>query len=100
MESTHLDNLIDILEDRFRKNMSRHSGIPWSLVQVKLEAEPEELTVLSEMENTGGEPDVIGYDTNTKEYIMCECSHEGLIGRRSFCYDQEALESRKANKLD
>jgi len=98
MGKTHSDNLMDILEDRFRKNMSRHSGIDWSLVQAKLEAGPEKLTVISEMENTGGEPDVIGYDANTKEIVMCDCSPESPIGRRSICYDQEALESRKANK--
>ena len=98
MESTRYDNLIEVLEDRFRKNMSRHTGIDWNLVQAKLHENPEKIKALKEMENTGGEPDVIGYDVETREYIFCDCSPESPVGRRSICYDREAMDSRKENK--
>jgi hypothetical protein len=98
MEAELHDELIQTLKDRFAKNMPRHTGIDWSSVQAKLEANPNKLQVLFEMERTGGEPDVIGYDEKTGEFIFCDCSSESPIGRRSICYDREALDSRKENK--
>jgi Protein of unknown function (DUF4256) len=92
------DGLINTLKDRFEKNMGRHASIDWSSVQAKLQASPEKLQVLQEMERTGGEPDVIGYDQTTCEIIFCDCSAESPSGRRSLCYDRDALESRKENK--
>ena len=92
------DVLLETLEDRFKKNMPRHAGIDWSSVKAKLEASPEKLPALSEMEKTGGEPDVIGYEKETGEFIFCDCSPESPSGRRSICYDREALDSRKNNK--
>jgi len=89
---------INILKARFEKNMNRHNGLEWAKVQAKLESAPEKLWSLSEMERTGGEPDVIGYDNTTGEYIFYDCSTESPKGRRSFCYDREALESRKEFK--
>ncbi|MFN7160542.1 MAG: DUF4256 domain-containing protein [Candidatus Gracilibacteria bacterium] len=90
--------LLDILKARFEKNMNRHKGIEWSKVQAKLEANPEKLWSLSEMENTAGEPDVTGLDKETDEYIFCDCSVESPKGRRSLCYDHAALLSRKEHK--
>jgi hypothetical protein len=90
--------LTDTLKNRFEKNMSRHKGLSWANVQSKLEAHPEKLWSLNEMEDTGGEPDVIGYDEKKGEYIFCDCSAESPKGRRSLCYDREALESRKEYK--
>lgn len=90
--------IVSILKDRFEKNMHRHNGIGWEEVQEKLEAHPEKLWSLYEMERTEGEPDVIGFDEQTKEYIFCDCSKESPKGRRSVCYDREALESRKKHK--
>jgi Protein of unknown function (DUF4256) len=94
--------LLSTLKVRFEKNMYRHKGIEWAAVQTKLEAcqggkkaDAEKLWSLSEMERTGGEPDIIGYDTKTGEYIFCDCSDESPKGRRSVCYDREGLESRK-----
>ena len=98
METASLDEQIKILKARFAKNMRRHTGIDWSSVQAKLEASPEKLQALYEMERTGGEPDVIGYDEETGEFIFCDCSPESPAGRRSICYDREALDSRKENK--
>jgi hypothetical protein len=92
------DELLQALKFRFEKNMSRHQGLPWAKIQAKLEANPEKLWSLSEMEKTGGEPDVIGHDKKTGEYLFCDCSAETPKGRRSVCYDQEALESRKEHK--
>jgi Protein of unknown function (DUF4256) len=92
------EELISILQDRFEKNMHRHKGFDWSKVQSKLEAQPEKLWSLNEMERTGGEPDVVAYDEQTGEYIFYDCSEESPKGRRSYCYDREALESRKNNK--
>src|SRR5690606_1459481 len=83
---------------RFEDNMERHIAIEWEKVQAKLENSKEKLWVLSEMEKTGGEPDVVGYDKVAGEFIFCDCSPETPIGRRNTCYDQEALESRKKNK--
>ncbi|MDH4092470.1 MAG: DUF4256 domain-containing protein [Cyclobacteriaceae bacterium] len=86
------------LEGRFEKNMNRHKGLAWAKVQAKLQANTEKLWSLNEMERTGGEPDVIGYDKKTDEYIFYDCSAESPAGRRSVCYDREGLESRKENK--
>lgn len=92
------DELISILKTRFEKNMNRHKGIKWADVQAKLEASAGKLWSLNEMEMTGGEPDVIGQDKKTGAYIFCDCSAESPKGRRSICYDAEALESRKEHK--
>ena len=90
--------LIQTLQTRFDKNMIRHKGIDWTAVQKKLLAKPEKLWTLHEMEITGGEPDVVGYDTQTKEFIFFDCAAESPAGRRSFCYDRKALDSRKEHK--
>ncbi len=87
--------IFGILKARFGKNMNRHKDLEWAKVQAKLETNAEKLWSLSEMERTEGEPDVIGYDKETDEYIFCDCSAESPKGRRSVCYDREALESRK-----
>ncbi len=86
------------LKARFADNMSRHRGITWAKVQARLEADPEKLRSLHEMERTGGEPDVVGVDHRTGEYTFFDCSAESPRGRRSVCYDREALESRKEHK--
>ena len=98
LTSKQLEELLKILKDRFEKNMSRHFGINWDKVKVKLEANPKKLWSLNEMEKTSGEPDVVGYDKKTNEYIFYDCSPESPSGRRSICYDGEAQESRKENK--
>ncbi len=90
--------LLTILKTRFEKNKSRHKGLEWAKVQAKLEADPGKLWSLDKMEETGGEPDVVGYDKKTDEYIFYDCSAESPKGRRSVCYDHEALESRKEHK--
>jgi len=92
------EELLSTLKTRFEKNMNRHKGLDWAKVQAKLEANPEKLWSLSEMERTGGEPDVVGHDKKTDEYVFYDCSTESPKGRRSVCYDQEALDSRKENK--
>lgn len=92
------EELLEILRKRFEKNMNRHEGISWVDVQAKLEKAGSKLYSINEMEETGGEPDVIGYDTKTDEYIFCDCSAETPKGRRSLCYDDEALASRKEHK--
>ncbi|WP_432359845.1 DUF4256 domain-containing protein [Sporosarcina sp. UB5] len=92
------EELIGVLKARFEKNMHRHEGIEWVNVQAKLEAATEKLWSLNEMENTGGEPDVVGYDNKKDEYIFYDCSPESPKGRRSVCYDRAALESRKKHK--
>ena len=92
------EELLSALKARFEKNMDRHKGLEWAKVQAKLEANPEKLRSLHDMERTGGEPDVIGYDRKTGEYIFYDCSAESPKGRRSLCYDREALESRKKHK--
>ena len=89
---------INTLKTRFEKNMKRHKGIEWSAVQNKLEASHVKLWSLFEMENTGGEPDVVGYDKKTNEYLFYDCSAESPKDRRSLCYDREALNKRKENK--
>ncbi|MFH6996404.1 DUF4256 domain-containing protein [Flavobacterium sp. FlaQc-57] len=90
--------LLKVLQIRFEKNMNRHKDIHWNKIQEKLEANPEKLWSLDEMERTEGEPDVVGYDKKTNEYIFYDCSAESPKGRRSLCYDHEALEKRKENK--
>lgn len=90
--------LLATLKARFEKNMNRHKGLKWAEVQTRLEAYPEKLWSLSEMERTDGEPDVVGHDKDTGEFIFYDCSPESPKGRRSLCYDHEALEARKANK--
>ena len=90
--------LLEALKARFEKNMNRHKGLEWADVQAKLEANPEKLWSLNEMERTGGEPDVVGHDKKTGEHIFYDCSAESPKDRRSLCYDREALESRKENK--
>lgn len=92
------EELIKVLQARFEKNMNRHEGLEWAKVEVKLNASAEKLGSLNEMEVTGGEPDVVGYDEEKDEYIFCDCSKESPKGRRSLCYDLEALESRKKHK--
>jgi hypothetical protein len=86
------------LKTRFEKNMNRHEGLAWANVSARLEANPEKLWSLSEMDRTGGEPDVVGHDKKTGEYIFYDCSAESPKDRRSLCYDREALDSRKENK--
>jgi len=90
--------LLSTLQTRFDKNRQRHQGLDWSKIQQKLEENPRKLQILFKMEETQGEPDVIGYDKTSDEYIFCDCSPESPKGRRSLCYDQQALDSRKENK--
>ncbi len=92
------EELLRSLKARFEKNVNRHKGLEWAKVQAKLEARAEKLRSLNEMERTGGEPDVVGHDKKTGEYIFYDCSAESPAGRRSVCYDREALESRKEHK--
>lgn len=94
------EELIHTLKTRFEENMNRHENLDWDEVREKLTAHPHKLWSLNEMEKTGGEPDVIGYDTETDEFIFYDCSAESPKGRRSICYDREALESRKKHKPD
>lgn len=98
LSSEEREELLVILQARFEKNMKRHKGITWEKVQSRLEEKSTKLWSLHEMEKTGGEPDVVGYDKKTGEYIFCDCSTETPKGRRSICYDHEALESRKEHK--
>ena len=90
--------MLTALKARFEKNINRHKGITWAQVEARLQANPEKLWSLSEMEKTGGEPDVVAFDKKTGEYIFYDCSAESPKGRRSLCYDREALTSRKENK--
>lgn len=90
--------LMETIKARFEKNMSRHQGITWTQVQAKLKEKPEKLWSLNEMEKTGGEPDVIGFDKNKDEFIFSDCAAESPKGRRSLCYDNAALEARKEHK--
>lgn len=98
MKAQEREELLSALKARFEKNMSRHDGLEWAKVQARLEANPEKLWSLNEMERTGGEPDVVGHDKKTGEYIFYDCSAESPKGRRSVCYDREALESRKEHQ--
>src|ERR1041385_6053787 len=92
------EKLLSALNARFEKNMNRHQGLEWAKVLAKLEANSEKLWSLNEMERTGGEPDVVGHDKKTGEYLFYDCSTESPNGRRSLCYDREALEARKEHK--
>ena len=92
------EELLEMLKTRFENNMVRHIGLVWEKVQSKLEANPDKLWSLGEMERTGGEPDVTGYDKKTGEFIFCDCSAESPAGRRSLCYDRDALNARKEHK--
>ena len=98
MKAKQREDVLRALKARFEKNMNRHKGLEWAGVQAKLEANTEKLRSLHEMERTGGEPDVVGHDKKTDEYIFYDCSEESPKGRRSVCYDREGLESRKAFK--
>lgn len=92
------NQLLDILKDRFEKNKNRDPNLSWDLIATKLVANPEKLWSLNEMETTGGEPDVVGYDETTKAYLFYDCAAETPKGRRSICYDHEALAARKEHK--
>jgi len=92
------EDLLNTLKARFEKNMYRHAGLEWAKVQTRLEADPEKLWSLNEMERTGGEPDIVGQDPETGETIFYDCSAESPQGRRNVCYDREALEARKEHK--
>jgi len=103
LSKKQVESLLAALKSRFEKNMNRHQGIIWSDVESRLDSNPEKLLTLHEMERTGGEPDVIGQDQKSEEnqkseeIVFCDCSAESPVGRRSLCYDQAALESRKEN---
>jgi hypothetical protein len=92
------EELLEALKARFEKNMNRHQGLQWAKVQARLEANPEKLWSVSEMERTGGEPDVVGHDKKTGEFVFYDCSAESPAGRRSVCYDRAALDARKEHK--
>jgi len=98
LSSDQHEGLLKTLKARFEKNMNRHKGLEWTKVQAKLEANPEKLWILDKMEITGGEPDVVGQDKKSGEYIFYDCSAESPKDRRSLCYDHEALEKRKEHK--
>jgi len=98
LSSQQREELLELLKSRFQSHMNRHEGLEWANVAAKLETSAEKLWILDEMEITGGEPDVVGYDTSTDEYIFYDCSAESPKGRRSLCYDHEALETRKEHK--
>lgn len=98
MSKNGSQDLLDVLKARFDANMKRHKGLDWVKVQARLEAKPEKLRSLAEMERTGGEPDVIGEDPATGDYVFCDCSAETPKGRRSLCYDRQALDERKEHK--
>jgi hypothetical protein len=98
MATTDHAELITTLEARFAKNKGRHAGIAWAAVLAKLQASPDKLRVLAEMERTGGEPDMIGVDEKSGAFVFCDCSPESPAGRRSLCFDRKALDGRKENK--
>jgi len=98
LSSKQREELLNILQARFEKNKNRHKAIEWAKVQAKLEANTAKLWSLNEMEKTDGEPDVVGYDKKTSEYIFYDCAAESPKGRRSICYDREALDARKEHK--
>jgi len=97
-KSSRYEELLKILKARFEKNPNRHRGLEWNKIELKLKSDINKLHILSEMEKTGGEPDVTGFDKKTGEYIFTDCSAESPSGRRSLCYDRKALESRKEHK--
>ncbi|MBE0545174.1 MAG: DUF4256 domain-containing protein [Verrucomicrobia bacterium] len=96
--SKQREELVNALKDRFERNLSRHKGLDWAKVQARLEAKPDKLWSLAEMERTGGEPDVVGHDKKTGEFVFFDCSAETPKGRVSVCYDREGLESRKEHR--
>ncbi|MDP2815181.1 MAG: DUF4256 domain-containing protein [Rectinemataceae bacterium] len=96
-EGSH-DDLMNTLKDRFLKNGKRHVNIDWTSVEKKLKENTDKIHIVQKMESSGGEPDVIGYEEKTREFIFCDCAPESPIGRRGLCYDREALDSRKENK--
>ncbi len=98
LNNGQIENLLSILKNRFESNIIRHGGASWDKLIVKLQTSPEKIASLFEMERTGGEPDVVGYDENTDEYLFFDCSPESPKGRRNICYDRAALESRKEFK--
>jgi hypothetical protein len=98
MNTRQRDELLEVLSTRFAKHARRHTGIEWTQVQARLTKNPGKLRSLAEMERTGGEPDVVGHDKKTDEYLFVDCSAESPAGRRSLCYDPEALKSRKENR--
>jgi len=98
LSKSQREEILRVLKTRFEKNMNRHKGMAWASVEVKLQAHPEKLWSLNEMEKTGGEPDVVDHDKKTGEYIFFDCSAESPKDRRSLCYDRQALESRKEHK--
>lgn len=98
MNSGHSEELLNVVRTRFEKNMQRHPGLEWAAVLVRLEANPEKLWSLAQMEHSGGEPDVVGYDGRSGEFIFYDCSAESPSGRRSVCYDRAGLESRKEHR--
>jgi hypothetical protein len=98
MKTKQRDELLQTLTDRFEQNMPRHKGIAWTDVRARLDANPDALKTLHEMESTGGEPDVIGQDRKSGHVVFCDCSAESPKGRRSLCYDRKALDARKENK--
>lgn len=98
MKAQQQDQLLRLLRSRFERNTDRHKGVAWERVLARLESTPTALKALGEMEASGGEPDVIGADNSTGQFIFCDCSPESPIGRRSLCYDHEALNARKENK--
>ena len=98
LSSQQIEELFSILKSRFLQNMNRHRRLNWENVCSKISAQPDKLFTLSEMERTGGEPDVVAFEGSSDEYVFIDCSKESPVGRRSICYDNEALEARKANK--
>jgi hypothetical protein len=98
LSAAQRQELLGILKARFEKNMNRHKGLEWAKIQAKLEGNAEKMWSLNEMERTGGEPDVVGHDKKTGEYIFYDCAAESPKGRRSVCYDREALDARKEHK--
>ncbi len=98
LEAQQSEDLLSILESRFKNNIHRHPDLNWETIKSKLKENPRKLWSLHQMEETGGEPDVIGFEKKSGEFIFCDCSTESPINRRSFCYDKEALESRKKDK--
>ena len=98
LSAAQRDELLAVLQARFEKHMKRHAGLQWPKVEEKLVASPARLRSLAEMERTGGEPDVIGYDKKADEYVFCDCSEETPAGRKNVCYDREALDARKEHK--
>jgi hypothetical protein len=98
MNAKQREELFELLEARFAENMKRHKGLKWDKVRARLEENPKKLRAIQEMEHTGGEPDVIGVEKKTGEYLVCDCSAESPAGRRSVCYDRKGLESRKEHR--